>query len=384
VKALVYHGNEDVRVEERPKPVLGGPGDALVRVTMTTICGSDLHLYHGEIPDLRDGDILGHEFVGVVEEVGSEVRNVRPGDRVVVSAVIACGACWYCQQGLFSLCDTTNPNPVMQELYGHSTAGIFGYSHLVGGYDGGQAEYVRVPYADVNCLVVPNVLSDEQVLFLSDILCTGWHATEMGEVRAGQTLAVFGCGPVGLMAMEAARVRGVERIIAIDQVPFRLSVARERFGAEAINFHEDEPVKTLRELTQGRGPDVCIEAVGFRYSRSLRHTVQKKMKLETDAIDALSDAIRSVRKGGTVSIVGDFIGFANQFPVGAMMEKGLTVRGGQVHVQRYWRDLLERIRVGEIDPTFVITHRMRLDQAEEAYQLFDSKADNVLKVVLTP
>ncbi|HEY8490937.1 MAG TPA: zinc-dependent alcohol dehydrogenase [Dehalococcoidia bacterium] len=384
MRALVYHGPEDVRVEERPKPVIGGPGDALVRVTNTTICGSDLHLYHGDIPDTREGDVFGHEFMGVVEEVGPEVRTLHPGDRVVVAAVIADGTCWFCQHGQFSLCDGTNPNPVMQEIYGQSIAGVFGYSHLVGGYDGGQAEYVRVPYADVGCLKVPEELRDEQVLFLSDILCTGWMAAENGGVGPGQTVAVFGCGPVGLMAMASARIMGAQRIIAIDRIGYRLDVARERFRAETINYDEDEPVKTLRELTHGRGPDVCIDATGFRYARSLRHRVQKRVKLESDAIDALSDAIRAVRKGGTVSIIGDYIGFANQFPIGAVMEKGLTLRSGQVHVQRYWRPLLERIQRGELDPTFVITHRMPLDRAPEAYRLFDRKADGVLKVLLEP
>jgi threonine dehydrogenase-like Zn-dependent dehydrogenase len=384
MRALVYHGAEDVRVEDRPKPVIGGPGDALIRVTSTTICGSDLHLYHGDIPDTRDGDILGHEFMGVVEEVGPEVTRIQPGDRVVVAAPIADGSCWFCQHGLFSLCETTNPNPVMQEIYGHHTAAIFGYSHLVGGYDGGQAEYVRVPYADVGCMKVPEGMTDEQVLFLSDILCTGWMAAEEAGAGPGQTVAVFGCGPVGLMAMESARVLGAQRIIAIDRIGYRLDLARERFRAETINFDEDEPVKTLRELTHGRGPDICIEAAGFRYARSLRHKVQKKVKLESDAIDAFSDAIRAVRKGGTVFVAGDFIGFANQFPVGALMEKGLTVRSGQVHVQRYRGPLLERIQRGEIDPTFVISHHMPLDRTAEAYRIFDRKADGALKIVLQP
>ncbi|MFL5759425.1 MAG: zinc-dependent alcohol dehydrogenase [Thermomicrobiales bacterium] len=384
MKALVYHGAEDVRVEDCPKPVIGDSTDAVVRITLTTICGSDLHLYHGDIPDTKDGDILGHECMGIVEEVGPDVQSIKPGDRVVVSAVIADGTCSFCKDGLFSLCETTNPNPVMQEIYGQHTAGIFGYSHLVGGFAGGQAEYVRVPHADVCCLPVPEHLEDEQVLFLSDILCTGWHANELGGVCNGQTVAIFGCGPVGLMATAWARVRGAQRVIAIDNIGYRLDLARETFGAETINFDESEPTKTLRELTEGRGPDVCIEAAGFRYARSLRHKVQQKLKLESDAIDGLSDAIRSVRKGGTVAVIGDFIGYANQFPVGAMMEKGLTIRGGQVNIQKYWRDLLQRIEAGQIDPTFVITHRMPLDRAAEAYALFDKKDDGVIKVVLTP
>jgi threonine dehydrogenase-like Zn-dependent dehydrogenase len=321
---------------------------------------------------------------GVVEEVGPEVRTIKLGDRVVVSAVIADGTCDFCQQGLHSLCETTNPNPIMQEIYGQHTAAVFGYSHLVGGFDGGQAEYIRVPHADVCCLLVPDHLEDEQVLFLSDILCTGWHANELGGVTEGQTVAIFGCGPVGLMATAWARVRGAQRIIVVDNIGYRLDLARDRFKVETINFDQDDPYKTFREITEGRGPDVCIEAAGYRYARSLHHKIQTKLKLETDAIDALTDAIRSVRKGGTVAVIGDFIGFANQFPVGAMMEKGLTIRGGQVHIQKYWRDLLQQVDNGEIDPTFVITHRMPLDQAAEAYALFDKKEDGVIKVVLKP
>jgi threonine dehydrogenase-like Zn-dependent dehydrogenase len=272
----------------------------------------------------------------------------------------------------------------MQVIMGQHTAGIFGYSHLVGGFDGGQAEYIRVPHADVCCLPVPDHLNDEQVLFLSDILCTGWHANELGGVSPGQTVAIFGCGPVGLMATAWARVRGAQRVIVIDNIGYRLDLARDRFGAETINFDDESPTKALREMTEGRGPDVCIEAAGFRYSHTLHHKIQKKLKLESDAIEGLSDAIRSVRKGGTVSVIGDFVGYANQFPVGAMMEKGLTVRGGQVHIQKYWRDLLGRIESGEIDPTFVITHRMPLDQAAVAYELFDKKEDGVIKVLLQP
>ncbi len=382
MKAVVYHGPEDVRVEDRPDPVIGSSGDLILRVTSSAICGSDLHLYHGDIPDTHKGDILGHEFMGIVEEVGGEVKKFKPGDRVVVAATIADGSCWFCQQGLYSLCDTTNPNPVMQELYGQHIAGVFGYSHLVGGYDGGQAEYVRVPYAEVGCMPVADQFTDDQVVLLSDTICTGWMAAEQSGAGPGKSVAVFGCGPIGLMAIQAARVLGAERIFAIDRIPYRLAIARDRFGAEAISFDEDEPVKTLRELTQGRGPDICIDASGFRYARSLHHKVQRALKLETDAVDALSDAIRSVRKGGTVYAVGDFIGFANQFPIGAIMEKGLTLKGSQVPVQRYREPLLERIQQGEIDPTFLISHHMPLNRAAEAYRVFDQKDDGVVKIVL--
>lgn len=384
MRALEWRGAGDVKVVERPRPVLAEAHDVIVRVTTTTICGSDLHLYHNEVPGMRVGDVLGHECMGIVEEVGPDVRRVRPGDRVVVSAIIAEGRCWYCQQGLFSLCDGTNPSLAMEALYGHCIAGVFGYSHMTGGYDGGQAQYIRVPYADVNCLHVPPSLSDEQVLFLSDIVCTGWHANELGEVGPGDTVAVWGCGPVGLMAQAWARVRGAERIIAIDNIPYRLEVARQRLGVEAINFAEDDPVTTtLRELTGGRGVDVAIEAAGFRYAKSLLHKIERAVKLETDAFDTLSEAIRSLRKGGRLSVIGDYFGYANHVPIGALMEKGLTMRGSQVHVQRYWHDLLGRIERGEFDPTFVISHRMALEEAAEAYKLFDEKRDRALKIVLS-
>jgi threonine dehydrogenase-like Zn-dependent dehydrogenase len=384
VQALVFHGKEDVRVDERPRPVLGAPTDAIVRITTTTICGSDLHLFHGEIPDTEKGDVLGHECVGVVEEVGPDVTEVQPGDRVCVSAVIACGTCDYCQKGFYSLCDTTNHSLIQQELYGQQTSGIFGYSHIVGGFDGCQAAYVRVPHANLGLLKLPDDVPDEKAIVLSDILCTGWHANQLSDTGPGDTVAVFGCGPVGLMAMEAARLRGVQRIIAIDNIGYRLDVARRQFQAETINFEENEPVKSLRELTEGRGVDVAIEAAGFRYATSLRHKIQKKLLLETDAVDALASAIRATRKAGRISIIGDFIGYANQFPIGAMMEKSLTVRGGQVYVQQYWHMLLDKIRSGECDPSFVITHKLSFNLAAEAYRLFDQKADNVIKILLYP
>jgi threonine dehydrogenase-like Zn-dependent dehydrogenase len=384
MKALVWHAPEDVRVEERPIPLVGGPGDAVIRVVRAAICGSDLHTYHGSIPGMRNGDVLGHEFMGIVEEIGPGVKTLQPGDRVVVAAVIACGACFFCESKLFSLCETTNPNPVMQLMYGHHIAGGFGYTHLAGGYDGGQAEYVRVPYADVGCLKLPDDVTDDQAVLLSDAACTGWMAADIGEVRPGSTVAVWGAGPIGLSALTAARAMGAQRLIVIDNVPHRLKLARERLGAEAINFDEDRPVMALHELTHGRGPDVCIEAAGFRYAKSIVHKVERALKLETDAIDALSEVIRAVRKGGNIAIMGDFIGYTNHFPIGALMEKGITVRSGQVHVQRYWRDILEKMRTGAYDPSFIITHRLPLEQASEAYRIFDKKEDGVIKVVLSP
>jgi threonine dehydrogenase-like Zn-dependent dehydrogenase len=382
MRAVEWHGARDIRVAERPRPILGEPHDAVVRVTSASICGSDLHLYHHAMPGLQVGDVLGHECMGVVEEVGPDVRALRPGQRVVVSAIVADGSCAWCRAGQFSLCDATNTSVVMEAMYGHCTAGGFGYTHLAGGYDGGQAEYVRVPFADVNCLPVPDGVADEQVLLLSDVVSTGWHANVLSEVGPGDTVAVWGCGPVGLMAMAWARVRGAARIFAIDHLPYRLDVARGRLGAETIDFAEDDVLTALRELTRGQMPDVAIEAAGFRYAKSLRHRIQRAVGLETDAIDSLAEAIRGVRKGGRLAIVGDFFGYTNQFPVGAMMEKSITVRGGQVHVQAYWRGLLDRILRGELDPTFIISHRMPLAQAPEAYRLFDEKADQALKIVL--
>lgn len=383
MKALVWKGVGKVAVEEVPRPAIGQPHEAIVKITSTTICGSDLHLYHASIPAMREGDILGHECMGIVDEVGAEVKGLQVGDRVVVSAVIADGTCWFCRQGLFSACDGTNRSALQQTMYGSESGGIFGYSHLTGGYPGGQAEYIAVPFADVNTLKVPEALADEQVLFLSDIVCTGWHATELGRVEEGQSVAVWGCGPVGLMAQEWARYRGASKVIAIDRIGYRLDLAASR-GAAPVNFDHEDVIERVQALTDGRGPDVCIEAVGFRYVKSLHHRIQKTLKLETDSIDALNECIRACRKYGWVSIVGDFMGWANQYPIGAFMEKGLQAGSGQVHVQRYWSDLLAIIERGEFDPTFVVSHRWPLERAAEAYEMFDNKEDNAVKVVLSP
>jgi threonine dehydrogenase-like Zn-dependent dehydrogenase len=329
------------------------------------------------------GDVLGHEFMGIIQEVGSEVKDLKVGDRVVVSAVIAEGECFFCKNGAFSCCDVTNPSKEMEQLYGQRIAGIFGYSHLTGGYEGGQAEFVRVPFADVNCLKVPESLPDEKVLFLSDIVCTGFHATEMGQVSKDQTVAVWGCGPVGLMAIAWCFFRGAKRVIAIDSVDYRLDCAKNKLGAEIIDFTKQDVVKTLLEMVPG-GLDVCIDAVGFRFPKGIMDKLQKTLKLETDTAAILYEAIISVRKAGIVSVVGDYYAFANQFPVGAFMEKGVAMRGGQVFVQKYWKKLLEYIQKGQFDPSFVVTHVMPLEQAAEAYRMFDEKQDGMLKVVLKP
>jgi threonine dehydrogenase-like Zn-dependent dehydrogenase len=389
MRATCWYGKRDIRVERVPDPEILNPRDAVVRVTSTAICGSDLHLYGGFVPTLERGDILGHEFMGEVMEVGSGVKNLTAGDRVVVPFPIACGNCFFCKKGLFSNCENSNPNStVAEKMWGHSPCGIFGYSHMLGGYAGGQAEFVRVPFADVGPLKVGNDLADEQVLFLSDILPTGYMAAENCNIHRGDTVAVWGCGPVGQFAILSARVLGAERIIAIDRFPERLRLARERSGAETINYEETEVSQALEELTGGRGPDACIDAVGMEghchgavgvYDRA-----KQAMMLETDRPIALRQAILACRNGGTVSVAGVYGGFIDKFPMGAIVNKGLTIRSGQTHVHRYMRPLLDLIRKGQIDPTFIVTHRMSLDDAANGYDLFANKQENCVKVVLKP
>jgi threonine dehydrogenase-like Zn-dependent dehydrogenase len=372
-----------------PDPKILNSRDAIVRITSTAICGSDLHLYNGFIPTMERGDILGHEFMGEVVEVGPAVRNLRIGDRVVVPFPIACGQCSACQRDLFSCCENSNPNAWMAErFFGHSPAGIFGYSHLTGGFAGGQAEYARVPFADVGPLKVPAELTDEQVLFLSDILPTGYMGADMCNIKKGDVIAVWGAGPVGQFAIASAYLLGAERVIAIDRFPYRLRMAKEKAGAwEVINYEEESVLERLRELTGGRGPDACIDAVGmeahghgpvYAYDR-----LKQAMRFETDRPIALREAILACRNGGTVSVIGVYGGLIDKFPMGSVMNRSLTIRSGQCHVQRYMRPLLERVQRGEIDPSFVITHRMRLDEAPLGYEMFLNKEDNCEKVVLT-
>jgi threonine dehydrogenase-like Zn-dependent dehydrogenase len=388
MKALCWMGTGDVSVETVPDPSILNPRDAIVRITATAICGSDLHLYDGYIPTMEKGDILGHEFMGEVVEVGRGVTNLKQGDRIVVPFTISCGACFFCQRGLWALCDNTNPNAWMaEELYGFSGAGIYGYSHLLGGYAGGQAEYARVPFADIGPIKVPNGLSDEQVLFLSDIFPTGYMAAENCDIQPGDIVAVWGCGPVGQFAIKSAYLLGAERVIAIDNVPERLALAETRGGAETIRDDEDV-VERLKQMTGGRGPDACIDAVGLESHGhglgAIYDKVEQTVKLETDRPHALRQAIQACRKGGVVSIPGVYGGFINKMPIGAAFSKGLTLKMGQTHVQRYLQPLLDRIERGDIDPTFVITHRVPLDEAPEAYRTFRDKKDGCIKVVLTP
>jgi len=382
-------GNKHVEVQNVPDPKILNDRDAIVRITSTAICGSDLHLYNGFVPSMMRGDILGHEFMGEVMEVGRGVSNLKVGDRVVVPFPIACGNCNACKAGATSICENTNPNAWMTKpLWGYSGSGIYGYSHMTGGYAGGQAEYARVPFADVNPLKVPGDLSDEQVLFLSDILPTGYMGAEMCGIKPGDVIAVWGAGPVGLFAMASAFMLGAERVIAIDRFPYRLRMAREKTGAETINYEETSVLEALKEMTGGRGPDACIDAVGmeahghgplYAYDRVMQST-----KMEPDRPVALRESILACRNGGTVSVIGVYSGLIDKFPMGAVMNRSLTIKSGQTHVHRYMKPLLERIQRGDIDPTFVITHTMRLDDAPKGFDMFVNKEDECVKVVLKP
>jgi threonine dehydrogenase-like Zn-dependent dehydrogenase len=392
MKAVCWEGSRDVRVERVPDPQLVNPRDAIIRVTATAICGSDLHLYHGYIPTMEAGDVLGHEFMGEVVELGTSVKNLAVGDRTIVPFTIACGQCFACRKQLWSLCDNSNPNAAMADkLYGYSGSGLFGYSHLYGGYAGGQAEYVRVPFADVGLFKVPDGLSDEQVLFLTDILPTGYMAAENCNIQPGDTVAVWGCGPVGQFAIQSAWWLGAERVIAIDHFPERLEMAARYGRAETINFDHEPVAETLDFMTGGRGPDACIDAVGLEAHGAsldaLYDRVRAKMYLATDRIHALRQAIYCCRKGGTVSIPGVYGGLLDKVPLGAAFAKGLRFAMGQTHVHRYVEPLLKRIAgngAAGFDPTYIISHRFSLDEAPQAYDLFSTRQNECTKVVLTP
>jgi len=388
MRAVCWEGKEKIRVETVPDPVVLNPRDAIIKVTTTAICGSDLHIYDGYIPTMQKGDVLGHEFMGEVVDVGARVNNLKKGDRVIVPFPISCGNCFFCTHGLWSCCDNSNPNAWMAEkVYGYSTSGLFGYSHMTGGYAGGQAQYARVPFADVGPLKIPDGLRDEQVLFLSDIFPTGYMAAENCDIQRGDTIAVWGCGPVGQMAIRSAFLLGAERVIAIDDVPERLRLAVEG-GAVGVNFDDGEVFERLRAMTGGRGPDACIDAVGMEAHGPTLDAYVDKVKaaafLATDRPSALRQAIHACRKGGIVSIPGVYGGFLDKIPFGAAFQKGLTFRMGQTHMMKYMQPLLHRIERGEIDPSFVITHRLPLDEAPNAYKLFRDHKDECIKVVLKP
>ena len=388
MKANCWMGRTDVEVAEVPDPEIMNPRDAVVRITTAAICGSDLHLYNGFIPTMRKGDILGHEFMGEVVEVGPEVKNLRVGDRVVVPFPISCGRCNSCQRGLFSVCENSNPNAgIAEKLLGHSPGAIYGYSHMLGGYAGGQAEYARVPFADVGPIKIEDDLPDERVLFLGDIFPTAWMGAEMCDIKRGDIIAVWGAGPVGQLAIRSAYLMGADKVIAIDRFPYRLRMAKERAGAEIINYEETDVIEALKEMTAGRGPDACIDAVGmeahhaapamYAYDRG-----KQAARAESDRPFALREAVLSCKNGGIIAVIGAYGGFVDKFPMGAFMNRSLTMRSGQCHVQRYMRPLLDRISKGEIDPSFVISHRMRLDDAPRGYEMFKHKQEDCTKVVL--
>lgn len=388
MKAVCWHGKNDVRVENVPDPSILNPRDAILKITSTAICGSDLHLYDGYIPTMQKGDILGHEFMGEVVEKGSEVKNLNKGDRVVIPFTIACGHCFFCNRDLWSLCDNSIPDgKIVEKAYGHTPSALFGYSHMLGGYAGGQAQYVRVPFADTAALKIPDGMTDKQVLFLTDIFPTGYQAAENCNIQPGDTVAIWGCGPVGQFAIRSAFMLGADRVIAIDRVPERLAMAREG-KAETINYEEIDAGEALKEMTGGMGPDSCIDAVGLEAHGTgldaFYDKAKQSLRLETDRPTALRQAIVACRKGGTLSIPGVYGGFVDKFPLGALFSKGLTVKTGQTHVHKYLKPLLERIQHGDIDPTFVITHEMSLDEAPQGYEIFKHKRDNCIKIVLNP
>ena len=392
MRANVWSGRNTVQVENVPDPKILNDRDAIVKITSTAICGSDLHLYDGYIPTMKRGDILGHEFMGEIVEKGKGVSNLQVGDRVVVPFPIACGNCWSCKNELYSVCENSNPNSgVAEKMFGHSTAGIFGYSHITGGYAGGQAEYARVPYADVGPFKIEDDLTDEQVLFLSDIFPTGFFGAELCDIQGGEVIAVFGAGPVGQFAMASAIMLGAERVVAIDEYDYRLQMALNKAGAtDVINFSENaDIVEQLKELTGGRGPDAVIDAVGMEASHGhgalhAMDRVKQATRSESDRGHALRDAILACRPGGIVSVIGVYGGLMDKFPAGAWMNKGLQLRTGQCHVQKYMQPLYDRVRDGDIDPSFVVTHRLGLDMAPDGYETFKHKLDECVKVVLKP
>lgn len=389
MRALVWHGKGDIRCDTVPDPKIEQPRDAIIKVNACAICGSDLHLLNGIIPSMESGDIVGHECMGEVVDVGAGVTNLKVGDRVVVPFTIACGECFFCSKGSFSGCERSNPNKAMAEkVWGHSPSGLFGYSHMLGGYSGSQAEYVRVPYADVGPVKVPEGLSDEQVLFLSDIFPTGYMGADFCDLKGGETVAIWGCGPVGQMAIRSAFLLGAERVIAIDTVPERLAMARAA-GAETLDFHEVDIYEEIQARTKGRGADACIDAVGTEADAtasfdSIVDRIKTATFMGTDRPHVLRQAIHCCRNFGVVSVIGVYGGLLDKIPFGSAINRGLTFRMAQTPVQRYLPLLMERIEKGEIDPSFVITHRATLEDGPELYKKFRDKKDGCIKVVLKP
>ena len=390
MRATCWTGLNTVEVQDVPDPKILNSRDAIVKITSSAICGSDLHLLDGYVPTMKRGDILGHEFMGEIVEKGTDVGNLEVGDRVVVPFPIACGACNACQAGLFSVCENSNPNAAMAEkLFGRSPAGIFGYSHMLGGFAGGQAEYARVPFADIGPLKVPEGMADDQALFLSDIFPTGYMGADMCDIKPGDVIAVWGAGPVGLFAIASAYLLGAERVVAIDRFDYRLEKAARQAGAEIIDYEQTSVLDALNEMTAGRGPDACIDAVGMESHHSFvplhaYDRIKQATRQETDRPHALREAIMACRNGGTISVIGVYGGLIDKFPMGAVMNRSLTIKTGQCHVQRYMRPLLERIQNGEIDPSFVVSHQIPLEEAPRGYEMFKHKEDHCTKVVLKP
>jgi threonine dehydrogenase-like Zn-dependent dehydrogenase len=389
MKAACWYGAQDIRVETVPDPKILNPHDAILKVTATTICGSDLHIYDGYIPTMEPGDIIGHEFMGEIVEVGPEVKRLKPGDRVVVSSVIGCGHCYYCEQQKWSLCDNSNPNAWLQEkIHGHGTAAIFGYSHAFGGYAGSFADYVRIPFADNTAIKVPNELPEEKVLPISDAFPTGYMGADLCNIQPGDTVAVWGCGPVGQFAMRSAYLLGAERVIGIDRFPERLQLAQTFAKADVINYEEVDAGEALKEMTGGRGPDACIDAVGMEAHgtgpEGLYDKAKQAVRLETDRPHVLRQMMLACRKGGTLSIMGVYAGLVDKLPMGAVMNKGLTVRMGQMFGPKYIPGLIDRVLADEVDPSIVFTHRLPLSEIKQGFELFKHKRENCVKVLLQP
>ncbi|MBE9160276.1 glutathione-dependent formaldehyde dehydrogenase [Nodosilinea sp. LEGE 06152] len=389
MKAVCWHGAEDVRVETVPDPTILNPRDAILKVTSTTICGSDLHIYDGFIPTMEPGDILGHEFMGEIVEVGAEVKRLKKGDRTVVSSIIGCGHCWHCNQQQWSLCDNSNPNSwMLEKIYGHGTAGIFGYSHAFGGYAGSFAEYIRIPFADYTATAVPKGIPDEKLLPVSDAFPTGYMGADLCHIQPGDIVAVWGCGPVGQFAMLSAYLLGAERVIGIDRFPERLQLARDFAKAETLNYEEVDVLEALKEMTGGRGPDACIDAVGMEAHgqgpEGLYDKAKQAIRLETDRPHVLRQMILACRKGGTLSIMGVYGGFVDKMPMGAAMNKGLTFRMGQMFGPKYIPKLVEHVLNGDVDPSVVLTHRLPLTEAKQGFEMFKHKQDQCIKVMFQP
>lgn len=382
MRAVEWQGKKSMKVVEKPRPIVTHPRDAIVRVTTAAVCGTDMHLYHNEFPGLEKGLTTGHEAVGVIDSIGPEAKGFQVGDRVVVSAVLACGQCDYCQRKKFALCENTNPSKEQEAMFGHRLSGVLGCGKLLGGYDGCQAEFVRVPLADVNLFKVPSQLADEIAVLLADIAPTALYAVDNAEVKPGDKVAVWGCGPVGLLCLAWAKFRGASTVVAVDSNEFRLSMAAKHTGALTVNFNtEKDVVGAVQRLIPG-GPDSCIEAVGYNNEKTFLHKFQRKLMLETDSPTNLDECIRTVKKGGIVSIIGEYAAYCNQFPIGIMMEKGLTMRGGHVPVHKYAEEIIKHMVSGKFDPSFILTHRMPLERAVEAYEMFDQKEDECIKITL--